>query len=65
MASLMDVPMLQFSSELVAINKIVAASSPGGQCLQYRGKITDLNKENSWLLTCGKEVILTLVGFLN
>ena len=47
MASLTDVPMLQFSMEMVAINKIVAASGPGCQCEQYRGKITDLNEESS------------------
>ena len=38
---------LQISLELVAIVKIVAASSPGGQWLPFRGKITDRNRENS------------------
>ena len=35
------------SLELVAIGKTVAASSPGGQWLPFRGKITDQNRRNS------------------
>ena len=38
---------LQISWELVAIHKIVAASSPGGKWLPCRGNIMDLNRENS------------------
>ena len=34
---------LQFRLELVAIDKIVAASSPGGQWLPYRSKTMDEN----------------------
>ena len=30
--------MLQISLELVAMDKIVATSSPGGQCLPFRGR---------------------------
>ena len=38
---------LQISLELVAFEKIVAYSSPGGQWLPYRGTITDRNRKNS------------------
>ena len=36
---------LQISLELVAFEKIVAYSSPGGQWLPYRGTITDRNRK--------------------
>ena len=37
--------MLQISLQLVAIDKIVAASSPGEHLLPNRGKIKDPNRE--------------------
>ena len=39
--------MLQISLELVALDKIVAASSVGGKWLPIRGKIIDCNRESS------------------
>ena len=39
--------MLRISFDLVAIEKIVAASSYGCHRLSYRGKITNPNRENS------------------